>query len=113
MYEEYAANALQMLSNVQHKTLINCCKEFGISVKWMEGYSSAEGYAAVIDGNAFIFLKRQHLKARVKDALAHELAHILLGHLGDWREIGGRALPKEQQEDEACRFVQLLQKSGW
>lgn len=73
----------------------------------------SEGYATVLHGKAYIFLKRGRSKETCRFTLAHELGHLLLGHIGDWNSIRGRDLPKDQQENEADRFAKQLLQSGW
>ena len=113
MYEKSAEKALQRLWEVtrgEKLSLLSICRLLQIKVKWTEGSHFSSGYAVVTGEKAYILLKSGQSDAECSATLAHELAHILLGHLGDWMDIEGRKLSSEQQEQEANHFASNILK---
>ena len=108
MYEKYAENALRLLGESGRGTkytLRELCRELGMILKTVEGETKAAGYAVLVDERAYILLSTRRSAKERQFALAHEAAHILLGHLGDYMGIRGRELSKAEQENEANDFA--------
>ena len=115
MYERYAERALQIIrENMQgnEMSVLSLCKRLGIMIKWIEGSELSSGYASIITGQAYIFLNKILLPQDATNILAHELAHILLGHVGDWHNVVGRKLSKKAQEKEVRCFADTIIKAG-
>ena len=115
MYKVRAEKALQILKEAaqgESISLLLICKRLQIRVKWIEGSDLPNGYAVVAGGVAYILLKSGQSKEECSATLAHELAHILLGHVGNWGAVRARELPAAQQENEACRLAMEILKAG-
>lgn len=114
MYQKRAERALRIIGGVTEgeriiATLI--CKRLQIAVKRTEGSHLPNGYAVVANGQAYILLKSGLSKEEAVATIAHELAHILLGHVGNWKDVVGCELPCRQQEREADRFARKILKN--
>lgn len=115
MYEKYAKKALQIIGSAtqgEKVTILSICKRLDIAVKWIEGTHLPSGYAVVVEKRAYILLKRGQSAKECSVILAHELAHILLGHVGSWNTVPGRTLSKAEQEKEAKLFAAKILKAG-
>lgn len=63
------------------------CRNLGIAIKLYEPTDNNSGYSTVIDGKAIIFVSSRDLPERQRFTAAHELGHILLGHVGKYRLV--------------------------
>ena len=76
------------------------CQGMGIQVRYYEPVDSSDGYSAIIEGTPWIFVSDQATPERRRFTAAHELGHILLGHVGQYhlvnREPSGKDNPIEQ-----------------
>ena len=61
------------------------CRELGITVKYGDG--DGDGRSVMVEGNPVIMLSRSCTAERQRFTCAHELGHILLGHVGKYRLI--------------------------
>ena len=115
MYEKCAERALQIIQEVtqgEKLSVLSICRRLQVVVKWTEGTHFSSAYAVVVGERAYILLKRGQSCEECSAMLAHELAHILLGHVGDWKDVSGRELSAAQQESEAARFAAQILKAG-
>ena len=76
------------------------CKSMGIRVRYFHPDSRSDGYSTIITGEPVIFVSEDCSSARQRFTAAHELGHILLGHVGRYelvnREPDLRDNPIEQ-----------------
>ena len=110
MYQVYAERALRLIEGKLSGacSLSMLCRELGVIVKRVEGSALSKGYVTLLHGTAYILLHSNQTLQEKRVTLAHELAHLLLGHVGDWYGIIGRDLPQEEQEREADRLATLI-----
>ena len=59
-------------------------KQMGITVKLYDPTDGNSGTAQIVDGKAVIFVKRDDISERQRFTSAHELGHIMLGHVGKY-----------------------------
>ena len=75
------------------------CRKLGI--KLVEDEISQDGYSTVIRGNPYIVVKKSLGIKRKRFTVAHEIGHILLGHVGKYelvnREPSGADNPIERE----------------
>ena len=97
-------------------SLIKICEDFGIQVracrpeqqKMMEkfsGFHFSSGVATISDDKPYILCDDSRPREEVRYIIAHELGHILLGHLSFRKESGGYA---PYMETEANIFAAVL-----
>lgn len=68
-----------------YSNILSSCKKEYIKVEEYSMHRNAAGYARFIDGEFKIFLNNQHGINEKYSTIIHELAHILCGHLGNFR----------------------------
>lgn len=67
------------------------CRSLEISVRQYAGEDSSDGKSLIIDGRPLILVSRNKPVPRQRFTAAHELGHVLLGHV----EEGGRLVNRE------------------
>lgn len=63
------------------------CKSMGIAIKLYDPTDGNSGESTIIHGKAVIFVNRNDSSERQRFTAAHELGHILLGHVGRYKLV--------------------------
>lgn len=63
------------------------CRQMGISVRYYSPTDENDGKSTIINGQAIIFVSDQCTPPRQRFTAAHELGHILLGHVGEYQLV--------------------------
>lgn len=87
------------------------CRQMGIPVHTFrpEGKMESDGFSAVIDGHPHIFVSDACSRERQRFTAAHELGHILLGHVGKAELVNREPDPGDNPiEHEANVFASRL-----
>lgn len=63
------------------------CSNMGIRVVHYTPTDENDGYSTIIGGQAVIFVSKNCGKPRQRFTCAHELGHILLGHVGQYKLV--------------------------
>lgn len=74
-------------------------RSMGIAVKLYDGLDGSDGESAIIGGQPLILISQGKPVQRQRFTAAHELGHILLGHVGEGRPAH-RGIPAEDEEME-------------
>jgi len=67
--------------------IVKLCVDMGIRVQHFSGPDGNDGYSTIFLGQPRIFVRRECLPARQRFTIAHELGHILLGHVGKYQLV--------------------------
>lgn len=63
------------------------CLQMGITLVYGETDVGSDGYSTIINGEMYIIIRRGLNMGRTRFTVAHELGHILLGHVGTYRLV--------------------------
>ena len=67
--------------------VVRLCKQMGIRVIAFTPETDSDGFSTVVDGQAQIFVSDRCSRERQRFTVAHELGHILLGHVGAYELV--------------------------
>lgn len=85
------------------------CRTMGISVKLYDGREDSDGESTVLGGKPMILVSRSKPVPRQRFTAAHELGHILLGHVGEKNLVNREPSPSDSPiEKEANVFASRL-----
>lgn len=85
------------------------CRAMGIRVKLYEGREDSDGESTILGGEPVILVSRNKPVPRQRFTVAHELGHILLGHVGKGRLVNREPSPTDNpMEREANVFASRL-----
>lgn len=63
------------------------CQRMGITVQYYDPIDENDGFSTIIEGRARIFVSKRCSRERQRFTCAHELGHILLGHVGQYQLV--------------------------
>lgn len=85
------------------------CRYMGISVKYFDGTENSDGKSLMVDGQPLILVSRNKPIPRQRFTAAHELGHILLGHVDTEKLVNREPSPGDSPlEQEANVFASRL-----
>lgn len=85
------------------------CKQMGIRVSHFDPSDDSDGYSTIFLGMPRIFVSRNCTPERQRFTIAHELGHILLGHVGEYDLVNREPDPGDNPiEHEANVFASRL-----
>jgi len=76
------------------------CKALG--VRLVEGEIAQDGYSTVVKGVPYIVVKQSLSNARKRFTVAHELGHIILGHVGRFELVNREPDPEDNTIEQAA-----------
>lgn len=63
------------------------CRNMGIQVRYYSPTDENDGYSTIVGDRAWIFVSERSMPERQRFTCAHELGHILLGHVGRYKLV--------------------------
>lgn len=89
--------------------VVALCNQMGIRVTYYDPVDESDGYSTIWMGRPRIFVSRQCSPERQRFTVAHELGHILLGHVGEYELVNREPDPRDNPiEQEANVFASRL-----
>lgn len=86
------------------------CRRIGIAVKYYDGEPDSDGRTEIVGGMPLILVSKNKPVSRQRFTVAHELGHIILGHIGNAQPLLNREPSAEDGplEQEANVFAARL-----
>ena len=78
------------------------CRNMGIRIQFYEPTDHNDGYSTIIDGEARIFVSKNCIPERQRFTVAHEMGHILLGHVGQYQLVNREPSPEDNPVEQAA-----------
>lgn len=89
--------------------IVQVCRQMGIRVQLYTPTDENDGYCALFLGRPRIFVSERCSSERQRFTIAHELGHILLGHVGQRQLVNREPSPSDNPiESEANVFASRL-----
>ena len=78
------------------------CKKMGIRVQYFTPTGESDGASTIINGTARIFVSNLCSTERKRFTVAHELGHILLGHVGEYELVNREPSASDNPIEQAA-----------
>ena len=100
IYQSFGGSATTLPIDVHE-----ICRRLNVKVLYDDKAKNWEGVATVFKGRPIVVLKAGLSPERERYVLAHEIGHLMLGHVGAWETVADRPkLPHCVQEREAIAY---------
>ena len=113
-YQKSRNAAWELLIDCEIKELpikiTKICLQIGIPVKFADLQSNSDGYTFIHQGQPIIVINKNCTSmSRLRFTVAHELGHIILGHVGKYALVNREPSPNDNPiEQEANIFASRL-----
>lgn len=78
------------------------CRNMGIKMQFYEPTDQNDGFSTIINDQARIFVSKHCIPERQRFTIAHELGHILLGHVGKHQLVNREPSPQDNPIEQAA-----------
>lgn len=82
--------------------VVALCEGMGIRVRYGDPGEHGDGQSVMLDGEPWIFVSDRCPVVRQRFTVAHELGHILLGHVGKYRLVNREPSPSDDPIEQAA-----------
>ena len=81
---------------------VKFCAELGIKLHYYEPTDESDGMSCYINGVPHIFVSSAVLPERRRFTVAHEIGHIILGHVGKFELVNREPSPNDNPVEQAA-----------
>lgn len=81
---------------------VKACTELGIKLHYYEPTDESDGMSCYINGVPHIFVSSAVLPERRRFTVAHEIGHIILGHVGKFELVNREPSPNDNPVEQAA-----------
>lgn len=81
---------------------VKVCAELGIKLHYYEPTDESDGMSCYINGVPHIFVSSAVLPERRRFTVAHEIGHIILGHVGKFELVNREPSPNDNPVEQAA-----------
>lgn len=82
--------------------IVPLCRDLGVQVKLYEPQNDSDGFCKIYGDTPIIFVNKNCSIERQRFTAAHELGHILLGHVGRYHLVNREPSPKDNEIEQAA-----------
>lgn len=83
--------------------VVEICRRLGIAVRqYDEPRPEGDGFSTIIEGAAYICIRRGQSRQRARFTVAHELGHVLLGHVGKYTLVNREPSPHDDPVEQTA-----------
>ncbi len=85
------------------------CRSIGVKLAYGEQQPGNDGFSTIVGSSMYIVVRKDLPTPRMRFTIAHELGHILLGHVGAYHLVNREQSPTDNPiEQEANVFASRL-----
>ena len=81
---------------------VKICTELGIKLHYYKSTDGSDGMSLFIDGRPHIYVSSEVSPERRRFTIAHELGHIVLGHVGKYELVNREPSPGDNPIEQAA-----------
>ncbi|MBQ3063961.1 MAG: ImmA/IrrE family metallo-endopeptidase [Clostridia bacterium] len=84
--------------------VVALCRKLGVRVVWYDGAREGvgDGFSVMINGKPRICIERGKPVGRTRFTIAHELGHVLLGHVGQYHLVNREPSSADNAVEQAA-----------
>lgn len=85
--------------------ILRLCRQLGIKVVYFIPKDDSDGKCTIINDTPYIFVNRNCSKQRKRFTIAHEIGHILLGHVGKYQLVNREPSANDNTIEQSANVV--------
>lgn len=82
--------------------VVQLCRDIGVTVRRAPLPEGVDGQSMILDGQPIILYRDTESTGRMRFTIAHELGHILLGHVGKYELVSREPSPQDNPIEQAA-----------
>ena len=80
------------------------CFKLGVKLKYSDELLNSDGYSFFLEGVPYIVVKKINNVARLRFTIAHDLGHILLGHVGKYELVNREPSSSDNEIEQSANI---------